>query len=153
MANENIMAQSHLQVQTDLNALNQVLEWFDQVTASFLSEERLYQCKIALTEGFTNVVRHAHRSLSETTPIDIEVTVFPHTVEMRVWDIGPPFDLERTLKVVDQLHASDPLKYEGGRGLLFMSKLTDELSYTRMEDNRNCLLMRKKITHPTSVAS
>ncbi len=153
MADEKLMAQSHLKVQTDLNALNQVLEWFEQVTANFLSEDRLYQCKIALTEGFTNVVRHAHQSLSETTPIDLEVTVFPHSIEIRIWDFGPYFDLENTLKLVYQLHASDPLEYEGRRGLLFMSKLTDELSYTRMKDNRNCLLMRKKITNHTSVAS
>ncbi|NEO49184.1 MAG: ATP-binding protein, partial [Moorea sp. SIO4A3] len=37
----------------------------------------------------------------------------------------------------------DPLEKEGGRGLMFMNQLTDEVSYQRLSDQRNCLLMRK----------
>ncbi len=144
MADETLVVRSHLQVQTDLNALNEILRWFENQTSTFLSEDLLYQCKIALTEGFTNVVRHAHRTLSPTTPIDLEVTIFPNFIEMRIWDQGQPFDLEQTLQYVHHLH-TDPLAHEGSRGLLFMQKLTDELSYTRTDDQRNCLLMRKRI--------
>ncbi len=140
------MTQSSLQVPTDLNALEEILRWFEAVTCPRLPKESLEKCKIVLTEAFTNAVRHAHRQLSRTTPIDMEVMILPDSIEMRVWDFGDPFDLEATLIYVDQLHKQDPLKYEGQRGLLFMSKLTDELSYQRTPDQRNCLIMKKQIT-------
>ena len=145
MGNNTIVVRSQFRVQTDLNALNEILQWFEKQTSTYLSEELLYQSKIALTEGFTNVVRHAHRTLSPTTPIDLEVTIFSDCLEMRIWDLGQPFDLEHTLQFVHHLH-SDPLAHEGSRGLLFMQKLTDELSYIRTDDERNCLLMRKRIS-------
>ncbi|MDY7015920.1 MAG: ATP-binding protein, partial [Cyanobacteriota bacterium] len=34
---------------------------------------------------------------------------------------------------------------EGGRGLLFIQQLTDEMSYIRTRDRRNCLIMRKNL--------
>lgn len=144
MGDDTLLVRSHFQVQTDLNALNEILQWFEKQTSTYLSEELLYQCKIALTEGFTNVVRHAHRTLLPTTPIDLEVTIFSDYIEIRIWDLGQPFDLEQTLQCVRHLH-TDPLAHEGSRGLLFMQKLTDELIYTRTNDDRNCLLMRKQI--------
>lgn len=145
MGDDTVVVRSHYQVQTDLNALDEILQWFEKQTSTYLSEDLLYQCKIALTEGFTNVVRHAHRTLSKTTPIDLEVTISSDDVEMRIWDLGQPFDLEHTLQFVRHLH-TDPLAHEGSRGLLFMQKLMDELLYTRTDDDRNCLLMRKRIT-------
>jgi serine/threonine-protein kinase RsbW len=145
MKDETIMTQSSLQVPTDLNALEEILRWFETVTLTRLPEELLEKCKIVLTEAFTNAVRHAHRQRSRTTPIDMEVMISPHHIEMRVWDSGEPFDLEAALKCVRQLH-SDPLKHEGKRGLIFMSKLTDELYYQRTPDQRNCLVMKKQIT-------
>ncbi len=146
MKHETIMTQSSLQVPTDLNALEDILRWFETVNLPCLPKESLEECKIVLTEAFTNAVRHAHRQLSRTTPIDMEVMILPDYIEMRVWDSGEPFDLEATLNCVSKMH-TDPLKHEGKRGLLFMSKLTDELSCQRTPDERNCLIMKKKITH------
>ncbi|NJK36803.1 MAG: ATP-binding protein [Oscillatoriales cyanobacterium RM1_1_9] len=143
-AGNQLIMRSHLQVQTSLNELDQVLYWLENLISPLLPEHLLWNCKVVLAEGFTNVVRHAHQSLSEWTPIDVEVSVFPEWVEMRIWDWGQPFNLEDMLESVRQLH-TDPLKHEGKRGLIFMSKLTDELSYTRTEDKRNCLTMRKRI--------
>jgi serine/threonine-protein kinase RsbW len=146
MKNQTIMTQSSLQVPTDLNALEEILRWFETVTLTRLPEELLEKCKIVLTEAFTNTVRHAHQQLSPTTPIDMEVMILSDSIEMRVWDLGEPFDLEATLNYVRHLHEKDPLKYEGKRGLLFMSKLTDELSYQRTPDQRNCTIMKKRIS-------
>ncbi|MGB3535536.1 MAG: ATP-binding protein [Microcoleaceae cyanobacterium] len=141
------MTRSSLQVPTDLNALEEILTWFETLTLTQLPKESLEKCKIVLTEAFTNTVRHAHRQLAPTTPIDMEVMISSDAIEMRVWDSGEPFDLEATLNYVDGLHRQDPLKYEGKRGLLFMSKLTDELYYQRTSDERNCLVMKTQITH------
>ncbi|MGL4502340.1 MAG: ATP-binding protein [Planktothrix sp.] len=144
MSNAALLAQSNLQVKTTLASLEEVLFWFEKTVSDFLPTDVFHQCQIALTEGFTNVVRHAHRALPETTPIELEVRIFSTGIEIKIWDSGEPFDLEKALESVCQMHA-DPLEHEGGRGLIFMSKLMDELHYIRLEDNRNCLVMKKQI--------
>jgi len=144
MSNEALLAQSNLQVKTTLTSLEDVLKWFEKITSTFLPSDIFDKCKIALTEGFTNAVRHAHRTLPETTPIELEVKIVSPWIEIRIWDWGEPFDLEKALQSMSKMHA-DPLEHEGGRGLIFMSKLMDELYYIRLEDQRNCLLMKKRI--------
>jgi serine/threonine-protein kinase RsbW len=143
MQNEKPLKESRLQVETDLNAVPEVLQWFDQFTSPLLPQQFCGECQLALVEGFTNAVRHAHHHLPPTTPVELELHLFPRYLEMRVWDRGEPFDWQAKLKSLCQ-EDIDPLEKEGGRGLIFMHHLTDELSYIRLTDNRNCLLMRKR---------
>jgi serine/threonine-protein kinase RsbW len=85
-------------------------------------------------------VRHAHKNLSPDVPIDIEVKVSPHRLEIRIWDRGATFDLEKKLQEIRQ--RGDTLE-GSGRGLIILRKIADELSYTRTDDSRNCLLIVK----------
>jgi serine/threonine-protein kinase RsbW len=63
---------------------------------------------------------------------------------MRIWDQGEPFDFQAKLKEsLCQKEKFDPLEQEGGRGLIFMYQLMDEVDYIRLPDQRNCLLLRK----------
>lgn len=99
-------------------------------------------CQLALVEGFTNAVRHAHRNLAADTPIELEVTFYSTRVELRVWDVGQPFNLEARLKELLKKSESQPDHYAGGgRGLILMQKIADSLSYARVEEGRNCLLL------------
>ena len=139
---ERPLKRSRLQVKSDLYALAQVLQWLEDEIYSLLPRDRWWQYQTALAEGFTNAVRHAHHDLPPTTEIEIEVTVFPNYVEIKIWDYGPPFDLEAKLQSRYENPNGNPLD-EGGRGLIFMHQLTNELLYTRIGDNRNCLIMRK----------
>lgn len=140
--NQKLLQQSRLQVETNLTALTEVLEWFEQFTEPLLPQRFRWQCQIVLVEGFTNAVRHAHQHLPPTTLIELELSVFTHCFEMRIWDWGEPFDLHAKLHSLCQEN-HNPLDKEGGRGLMFMQQLTDELCYQRLPDGRNCLLMRK----------
>ncbi|HIK29043.1 MAG: ATP-binding protein [Oscillatoriaceae bacterium SKW80] len=133
---------SHLQVGTDLKALAEVLQWFEQFNLPCFPANLWWQCQTALAEGFTNAVRHAHSDLPESTPIDIDVEICDRYLEIKIWDRGKPFDLEAKLASISQ-EEFDPLERENGRGLIFIRKLTDEVCYTRTPDQRNCLLMRK----------
>ncbi len=143
--NEKPLKQARLQVETDLHAVTQVLKWFENFTKPILPQTSQSQCQLAFVEGFTNAVRHAHEHLPQTTPIELELNVFPDCLEMRILDQGKPFDLQAKLQeALDNQKNSDPLDREGGRGLIFMHQLTDELAYLRLEDDRNCLLMRKR---------
>lgn len=128
------------QFPTDLKALDQVLSWFDQLERPSISRKVWLQCQLALAEGFTNAVRHAHKELPIDVPIDIEVTLFSNYLEMRIWDQGPPFNLEQRLQNVEQ---GMDLAAGGGRGIAILHKIADKLSYTRTDDKRNCLLIVK----------
>ena len=141
--NDKVLQESRLQVETDLDAVPEVLEWFEQFTSPLLPSEISNQCQLALIEGFTNAVRHAHHGLPKITPIELELQLYTKYLEMRIWDRGQPFDWQAKL---DALCREDiaPLEKLGGRGLMFMKELTDEVSYVRLSDERNCLLMRKQ---------
>jgi serine/threonine-protein kinase RsbW len=82
--------------------------------------------------------------LPQATLIDLEVKLFADYLEIRIWDRGQPFKLEAKLHSIIQQQQNP--ESEGGRGLLFMYKLTDDLRYIRTDDLRNCLVMRKNIT-------
>jgi serine/threonine-protein kinase RsbW len=133
-----------LEVQSEITALQQVLYWFERSIMPLLPKQLGWQCELLLTEAFTNAVRHAHRHLPSNTLIELEVEIDRDSLEMRVWDWGIPFDLDRHKQ---NLAAENPDSWEkeGGRGLDLIDQLTDELYYFREDDRRNCLVMRKKI--------
>jgi serine/threonine-protein kinase RsbW len=142
---EQPLKKARLQVETDLHAVTKVLQWFEDFTKPILPQPFQSQCQLAFVEGFTNAVRHAHQNLPPTTPIKLELKVFPDSLEMQIWDQGQPFDLQSKLQeALDHQKDSDPLDKIGGRGLIFMHQLMDELAYLRVDDERNCLLMRKR---------
>lgn len=147
MENGQPIKEAQLQVKTDLKDLEEVLQWFEQFNLPiYLPSDLWWQYKIVITEGFTNTVRHAHRGLPSTTPIDIDAKIFLNYVEMRIWDYGPPFDLEKKLEEFIRHPNPDPGIEEGGRGLLLMYQLTNDLRYIRKSDNSgNCLIMGKRI--------
>lgn len=143
MASDRLIKQFHLRVKTELDALKEVLQWFEGIIVPFLPQKLSWQCEIALVEAFTNAVRHAHHNLPNNTPIDLEVKFFSDCLEMCIWDRGKPFDLKAKLQDILN-NQTPPLEQEGGRGLQFMNNLTDELQYFNLPDRRNCLVMRKK---------
>ena len=138
----------HLQVDTKLGRLNDVLSWFEGLISPYLPQTTGWQCEVALAEAFTNAVRHAHQDLPSSTPIDLEIELFANFLEIRVWDCGKPFDLKAQLKA-NEINFNS-LEKEGGRGLQFIKKLTDELQYLTSSDYRNCLVIRKKYSQKQS---
>ena len=133
----------NLQVNTDLQELERVLEWFNQLEDIPISQQVWAQCQLVLAEGFTNAVRHAHKNLPLETPIELEVIVFSQSLEIKIWDYGQPFDLETKLSTLENSYQD--LLAEGGRGLIFMKKLADCVSYTRTAEERNCLVIVKHL--------
>lgn len=128
------------QFPSDIEALDQILSWFNQLSQPSIPRIVWLQYQLALAEGFTNAVRHAHKDLSKDVSIEIEFTIAPQCLELRIWDCGPPFDLEGRIRELEHRVDRDS---PGGRGLLILQKISDQLSYTRTDDNRNCLLVTK----------
>ncbi|MBD2099123.1 anti-sigma regulatory factor [Trichocoleus sp. FACHB-591] len=130
----------HLRVNTDLNELVQVLSWFETFNQPHIPKLVWLQCQTALAEGLTNAIRHAHKHQPLETPIDIEVSSSANTLEIRIWDCGPPFDFNAKLEQVDDKVDFDS---SSGRGLQILKSVADKLSYSSTEDKRNCLLIVK----------
>lgn len=131
-----------LQTNTDPGAATQLLSWFEQLNQPPIADQNAWwQCQTALKEGFDNVVNYAHQGLPQETPILIEAIRWPHSIEIRIWDQGLPFDLERQLQVMPNLEDNEG---EHGRGLKIMKKIADYLSYQRLPDQRNCLVIIKR---------
>ncbi|MEB3281012.1 MAG: ATP-binding protein [Lyngbya sp.] len=91
-----------LQVNSDLAVLEDVLAWYQQLENQPIPKPIWWPCQIALAEGFTNAVNHAHKNLPCTTPIDLQVTVFNESVEIYIWDYGQPFDLQAEFSNITQ---------------------------------------------------
>ncbi|MDB9312623.1 ATP-binding protein [Spirulina sp. CS-785/01] len=138
---ESPIQQIHLRLTTDLEALAEVLQQFEKLAASTLPTKIYWECQMALAEAFTNAVRHAHADLPPQTPIELEMKLFPTTLEIRIWDRGQFFDLDAKLAEVLQT-PENPLQV-GGRGLRWIHALMDDFTYTRDTQDRNCLFLRK----------
>ncbi len=134
--------QDHLTVQSDLAVLNQVQKWFEvffvrHTSGFYWPEEKFYGLNLALAEGFTNAVRHAHHELPPETPIEIDLALWEDRIEIRIWDWGKPFN-------PDQVKEPEPgTLQEGGYGWFLLRRLTDRVAYERTQDGRNCLLIVK----------
>jgi serine/threonine-protein kinase RsbW len=138
------LQKQNIQVKTDLSALSKVLAWFDQFNHPPVPKYIWMECQLALTEGFTNAVRHAHKGKPPEVPVALEVTIFPQRLEIRIWDRGQPFDLDQYLRnMPPQVDANA----EGGRGLKLMREIADCLSYTHTDGQGNCLLILKEYPH------
>jgi serine/threonine-protein kinase RsbW len=136
-----VLEKTHFQIPTDLKALDQVLSQFNQLKQDCIAKKDWLQCQLALVEGFTNAVRHAHKDLPLDTPIDIEITLFTESLEIRITDQGNYFDLDaflNNLKLRGENHSG------GGRGIEILAKIADHLSYSRTSEKHNCLLIMKK---------
>ncbi|MBE7381430.1 MAG: anti-sigma regulatory factor [Leptolyngbya sp. SIO1E4] len=128
----------HLVVDSRLEALLKVQRWFKEVFAS-LEPDLVWvkhycdRLNIAVAEGFTNAVRHAHASLPPETPISIEISVGGERIDICIWDQGDPFDPNEVRE--PELGS---LLQEGGYGWFLLRRVADQVTYQRRE-NQNCL--------------
>ncbi|MBE9177992.1 anti-sigma regulatory factor [Oculatella sp. LEGE 06141] len=134
--------QDHLTVRSELTGLNQVQDWFKQFCLRYGSsliwlKGQLYPLNLALAEGFSNAVRHAHQELPAETSIDIDLALWDDRIEIRIWDYGKPFN-------PDALEEPEPgTLHIGGYGWFLLRRLADRVTYERYPDNRNCLTIVK----------
>jgi serine/threonine-protein kinase RsbW len=137
----NVPNKCAFKVKGDLKALDKLLRHFDRLYQTWIPKKDWLQCQLALAEGFTNAVRHAHKNLPAEILIEVEIILTQQEMEVRIWDCGPPFDLDEFLENVAQ--RNDQLAGHG-QGLLILQKIAAHLSYSRTEDDRNCLLIVKR---------
>lgn len=133
-----------LKVNSDLSVQAKVQQWFEQLCSDHICQKyntnrQFHRLNLALAEGFSNAVRHAHQELPSETIIEIELAISDEQIEIRIWDQGKPFD-------PDILEEPEPgTLCEGGYGWFLLRRLADQVVYERCKDGRNCLLISSSI--------
>ncbi len=140
---EEYLTTFHYSTISDLNAFSGILDWYNSLKPSFVPMRTWLECQTALSEAFSNAVEHAHHQKPPTTEIDLEITLFTHSIQIRILDQGLPFDLEKSLQNLPQ--KGDEMA-ERGRGLALLEKIADYVNYTQLPDGRNCFLLVKSYT-------
>jgi serine/threonine-protein kinase RsbW len=150
----------YLKVNSNLWELNSVLQWLSKIEGTYHNQAIWLQCKIAVAEGFTNVVRHSHGILPPETQIELEVSLIQNGIEIRIWDFGEPFNLwgyiaKYRLDLLGVLRAWERIPRnlvdrlaknflpEHGRGIPLMQEIADYLSYIQHGERCNCLILIK----------
>jgi serine/threonine-protein kinase RsbW len=108
--------------------LRQALEHLDVATPT------IEEVVLALTEACANVVQHA----GEHDEYQVDVAITDDACLISVLDEGHGFDFEKV-----SVPESSPL--EGGRGLMLMKALVDDLQFVRAEDGRHRVELLKKL--------
>ncbi|NJN21106.1 MAG: ATP-binding protein [Leptolyngbya sp. RL_3_1] len=140
-----ILKQDVFKTITDLDELKKVLHWFDTFQGPPIPQTVWLQCQLALIEGFTNAVRHAHKRLPASTPIIIKAVATHESLDIKIWDQGPGFDFGSTLNRKLKTTTADSV---GGRGLRIMRQVADTVEYLTEEPNQNCLHICKYFSEP-----
>lgn len=129
-----------IEVKSDLQALDEALFQLNQIYQDSIPVKDWLQCRLALAEGFTNAVRHAHKDLPKDTPIRIEVLLNQTSMEIEIWDRGPAFNLHSFIAETAKKHPDWPAS---GRGIPILNKISSRLDYYRTGE-RNCLVIVKE---------
>ena len=133
----NRLRSEHLVVDSKLEAFFKVHDWLKKVCTSLDPDAAwvkhyVNRLDIAVAEGVSNAVRHAHATLPPETPIAIDISLDGDRVDICIWDQGGPFD-------PSELREPEPgsLRH-GGYGWVLLRRVVDRVTYHR-ENNRNCL--------------
>ncbi len=120
-------------VESHLDQIEPVLAWFDGLQLDAVPEDLRMQAQLALVEGFTNAVRHAHAHLKAPPAIRLSVAVSARLFRLRILDHGLPFDLEAALQELEQElkdGATDPLARDAHWGFVMLLKLRRDHGWT-----------------------
>jgi serine/threonine-protein kinase RsbW len=142
-----VLQSINIEVPSDLQSLDEVLFDFNQIYQDFIPLRDWLECRLALAEGFTNAVRHAHKNLSSDISIKIEVHLGQEAMEIRIWDYGSVFDLQSFIAETSQKNSN---WLGSGRGIPILNKISDRLDYYRTEQQQNCLFILKEFENRQS---
>ena len=138
-----VLKRIEIKVNSNLKALDSVLSQFNQIYEDFIPDRDWLKCKLALAEGFTNAVRHAHKELPKEVPVTIEAILKQTALEIYVWDFGHPFDLKA---YIENRSRKNNNWLGSGRGVAILTQIADRLEYRRIEEKGNCLLIVKEFS-------
>ncbi len=145
-----ILDQYQFHVASDLTQLDQVLEQCNKINRhDRIPRHDWMQCQMAIAEGFTNAVRHAHGEELKDCPVNIDLTLQEDCLDIRIWDHGKNnFNLDNHLQHLDMKVNEFAT---GGRGFIILKKIASKLAYKHDEQRQqNYLLISKTLSNRLS---
>ena len=140
-----MVLETELTVKSDLDLLPQVVTWFEQFNIPTFPSQQWQQANLALIEGFTNAVRHAHGSQHAHVPLSLKASLSEELFWLEIWDQGAPYDFDRAMGALNQtLNAVDfdPLEREKKWGSVIFLRLVQkfhwQIQYSRYHESQNC---------------
>lgn len=132
--------ETRIELSSSFDQLARMRVWLRDVYARAAREDEdgFHLLELAVTEAFTNVVRHAFHELPDNK-IRILAERLPNLAVVTISHSGDRFD-PGTVKLFD--FNGSP---EGGFGLYILSKAVDEVSYTCNELGENTIRLVKTI--------
>jgi sigma-B regulation protein RsbU (phosphoserine phosphatase) len=139
-AGETSVSHSELEVLSDLSELGRIRDFVRSFCSDRLSpamsEVRVSQLELAVTEVASNIMRHAYRGRTDQL-VQISVEAFADRVWLRLSHTGETFDP----KAVGP-PAFDGSR-EGGFGVYIVAHSVDEVRHGRDDRGRNCISLMK----------
>lgn len=135
-----------IEVPGDLQALGLLLHEFNKIYQDYIPFRDWLECRLALAEGFTNAVRHAHKNFSSEVTILVEVILNNTAIKIKIWDYGSGFDLKT---FIIETAKKNENWLNSGRGIPILNKICDRLDYYRLGE-KNCLSIVKKFSNSES---
>ena len=131
-------------VEANIKNLDEVIDFFyGELERNACPSELLNNIVLAVEEVFVNIVNYAYQPSSGSVALSIDVG---REAVLRFEDIGKPYN---------PLDHPDPdlnkplMEREiGGLGIFLVKTIMDKVDYMRI-DNKNVLVMTKKLSEPT----
>lgn len=121
-------------LESNLAGIERVVEETESFLESRIADEDLkYNVVLLATEAVTNAIEHGNK-LDPAKQVIYRLEVHQRKVELVVEDQGEGFDPDS----MEDPRESKNLLREGGRGLLFMESLADDVRF-EAEGRRVCL--------------
>lgn len=114
-----------LDMPADVQALAGVREQIHDLVGTLgFGESALFDIKVAVGEALANAIHHGSPSDGQAV-IHVAVTAYPDRVVLQVTDSGSGFDGDHV--------CGDDLYAAGGRGVMFMRALMDQVCFSPLE--------------------
>jgi serine/threonine-protein kinase RsbW len=133
--------QFHLTIGSRFDNIELVQMVVDEALAEAgVAEDSRHWLGLALREAVANAIKHGNRQ-DAGKRVDVDMELTPAEVILRITDEGEGFDPER---VKDPLAPENRFRADG-RGIFYMRKFMDEVSYSFAPDGGTVVTLRKQL--------
>jgi serine/threonine-protein kinase RsbW len=135
--------QHRLRVPGELEQVRVACDFVANVAREFgMGDDGAFQCQLSVEEICTNIVEHGYDFKGTDKTIEIMCEQRDEMLYIAIWDDAPPFN---PIELGDPDPQASLWEREGGGwGVFFVKQYMNSIRYV-YDNNRNCLILEKKI--------
>jgi anti-sigma regulatory factor (Ser/Thr protein kinase) len=147
------LSRIRLEIESELQSVGLMAMAVNRICAFCgMNEVEAYQVELCVSEAATNAILHAYDGCPGHE-VSLLVSVGKESLLLECADTGKPMAPEHVTRVTvhsPDLETDETSLREGGRGLLIIRGVMDEVSYVT-NDTSNCLRMTKRFKKSSSL--